>query len=157
VALPYRQVNSLHNYHSSGASLIDTNDSVWRPLCKQVEDTPLAFCDPRSVNVKDLRAVDRPGEYFSGEMYILQHATDQRWYYLSHQKPHEVFVFVTWDSDTEEENASGRHPESVCPQQECVLTSAGIPHSAFNLPGWEEVASLRESVEVRAIIITDQR
>jgi hypothetical protein len=56
----------------------------------------------------DLKTVDRPGEYFTGEMYILQHAVDQQWYYLSHQKPHEVFVFVTWDSDAGEEGPSGK-------------------------------------------------
>jgi hypothetical protein len=155
VALPYRQVCSLRKHHSKGASLINTHDSVWRPLCKQVEDTPLAFCDPRSVKVEDLKPVDRPSETFTAEIYILQHATDQQWYYLSRQKPDEVFVFVSWDSHAAEGSASGRHLEGVCSHCARMLTVTGIPHSAFNLPGWEDVASLRKSVEVRLIVITN--
>lgn len=82
--------------------------SVWRPLCAQVDDAPLAFCDPRSVDVRDLIAIDRPGADFGGEMYVLRHAEQQRWYYLSHQKPNEVFVFVTWDSDAGADSTSGK-------------------------------------------------
>lgn len=37
------------------------------------------------------------------------------------------------------------------------MTEAGIPHSAFNLPGWQNVAAPRESVEVRAIVIEPRR
>ncbi|KAF2115700.1 hypothetical protein BDV96DRAFT_658968 [Lophiotrema nucula] len=109
--------------------------NVWRPLCAQVDDTPLAFCDPRSVNVSDLIAVDRPSENFHSEMYILRNEPNQQWYYLSHQKPHEVFVFVSWDSDAGQGSVSG------------------IPHSAFHLPDWKDVSQPRESVEVRAIVI----
>jgi hypothetical protein len=119
VALPYRQVCFLHNQNSRDAFLIDTYNSVWRPLCKQVEDTPLAFCDPRSVNIKDLKPVDRPSENFTAEIYILQHTKDQRWYYLSRQKPDEVFVFVSWDSYAAEGCASGRHFASVFVLRTC--------------------------------------
>lgn len=52
--------------------------------------------------------MDRPSELFDGEMYLLMDHPDHEWYYLSHQKPNEVFVFVVWDSEAAEGTISGR-------------------------------------------------
>jgi hypothetical protein len=37
------------------------------------------------------------------------------------------------------------------------VVNVGIPHCAFNLPGWRDGPRTRESVEVRAIVIEEKR
>lgn len=78
-------------------------------MCAQIDDTPLAFCDPRSVDLDDVMAVDRPSENFHAEIYFLKSNPNQNWYYLSRQRPHEVFIFVSWDSDVEEGHLTGKN------------------------------------------------
>ena len=105
----------------------------------------------------DLLAVDRPSELFDGEMFLLTDRPDHEWYYLSHQKPNEVFVFVSWDSETPEGAISG----TMLPFSRCSLPGAdmngggkkGLPHSAFDLPNVDSSCAPRVSVEVRAIVI----
>lgn len=73
-------------------------DSVWRPLSRPIEDSPLAFCDPRTLSEEDLVAADRVAPEYAGEIYYVMSNPKQRWYWLSHQKPEEVAVFLSFDS-----------------------------------------------------------
>ncbi|EFR04026.1 hypothetical protein MGYG_07031 [Nannizzia gypsea CBS 118893] len=131
----YLSEKEAHTYLDGGINWRVRIVNVWRPLCPRVEDTPLAFCAPGTVSTNDLVAVDRPSERFDGEMYLLKDQPDHQWYYLSHQSPKEVFVFVSWDSDA----ADG--------------TISGLPHSAFDLPKHDSSSVPRESVEVRTVVI----
>ena len=80
--------------------------SAWRPLFTPVEDSPLAFCDYFTVDKgRDLLAVDRISPQYVGEVYYLKHSADQRWYYLSGQRPDELALFVSYDSDPRERPA----------------------------------------------------
>ncbi len=72
--------------------------SVWRPLNKAVEDCPIALCDPRSVDPRDLLAADRVTPDFAVELYYLKHNPNQKWYWLANQAPDELTVFVNYDS-----------------------------------------------------------
>lgn len=54
--------------------------STWRTLVPTLEDRPLALCDSRSVEPKDLVAADRIIPDRVGEVYYLTHNPNHRWY-----------------------------------------------------------------------------
>ncbi|KAJ5701176.1 hypothetical protein N7488_008724 [Penicillium malachiteum] len=72
--------------------------NVWRPIDNPVEDCPLAVCDPRTVDTKDLIATDRVTPDFAVEMYYVLFNPDQRWYWLRNQTTSELLLFVNYDS-----------------------------------------------------------
>jgi hypothetical protein len=63
-----------------------------------LEDRPLALCDSRSVDPKDLMAADRVVPDKVGEVYYLTHNPKHRWYWLEKQTPLEPFAFVMYDT-----------------------------------------------------------
>lgn len=83
--------------HTSFTRSADTQ-SVWRPLSRPIEDSPLAFCDSRTLSERDLVAADRVAAEYAGEIYYVLSNPRQRWYWLSHQKPDELAVFLSFDS-----------------------------------------------------------
>ncbi|KAM0801932.1 hypothetical protein BDR22DRAFT_804052, partial [Usnea florida] len=110
--------------------------NLWRPLYHPVEDAPLAFCDPSTVAKERLITADRVSPQYEGEVYYVTHDPAQQWYYLHEQTPEEMVCFVSYDSEP------GNGP-------------AYCPHAAFNcgLPGNKR---LRESIEVRAIVVSQR-
>jgi hypothetical protein len=72
--------------------------STWRPLIKEVEDRPLAVCNYRSVNSKDLIAIDRVFPHQLQQNYLLHHNDQQRFYYLSKQTPSDLVIMVQYDT-----------------------------------------------------------
>jgi len=70
---------------------------VWRPLGDPVEDYPLALCDARSLDPRDLIDSERRAPNHTGEIQLAVHAAKQRWYYYSEMRPPEVLVFKTLD------------------------------------------------------------
>ena len=65
-----------------------------------VKDAPLAICDPKTVDWKDLVPVDRVSPDFDAEVYYLRHSPSQVWNYLKDQTVDEIHFFVNWDSLT---------------------------------------------------------
>jgi hypothetical protein len=43
--------------------------SIWRPLVEVIEESPLAFCDSRTVSTEDLVAADLVYPHHIGEKY----------------------------------------------------------------------------------------
>lgn len=72
--------------------------SIWRPLFRNVTQSPLAFCDARTLNESDLVPADRVSPEYAGEIYYVRPSITQRWYWLSEMTPEEVAVFVSFDS-----------------------------------------------------------
>ncbi|KAH6714498.1 hypothetical protein BKA61DRAFT_655958 [Leptodontidium sp. MPI-SDFR-AT-0119] len=110
--------------------------NVWRPLFRPIEENPIAFCDPTTVERKDMLAVDRVTPISLIEIFQLKFNPAQKWYWLSNQKPDEVSVFIQFDS----------HPPS-----------SGlnfIPHVTFSDPNTPAGAKPRESIETRSIVFT---
>ncbi|KAL4900656.1 hypothetical protein BDW74DRAFT_161297 [Aspergillus multicolor] len=105
--------------------------NAWIPVHRAVETSPLAFCDFRTIKQEDLFPCDRVTEDFVGETYHLQHDPAQRWYWLSEQTPHEMALFVCYDSEP---------------------GAPFIPHVAFPLES--AGARPRESIEMRLIVVT---
>ena len=73
--------------------------SLWRPINGTVEDYPLTFCDPFSVNeTEDLVPGDRISSNHIGEVYYIAHNDAQRWYWMSKQSSEECIMFNSYDS-----------------------------------------------------------
>jgi hypothetical protein len=110
--------------------------NVWRPLVDPVEDYPLALCDARSLDARDLIDTERRAANHTGEIQLAVHSDAQRWFYFSAMRPPEVLLFKTFDSID-----GGVHPCSI--------------HSAIRLPQAPADARPRESVETRAFVFYD--
>jgi hypothetical protein len=110
--------------------------NIWRSIRGPVLDTPLAVCDARSVSAADLvvsevRYADR-----SGEIYLLRHSRRHRWFYFPAMDRHEALVFKQYDSQV---SGGARY----------------TPHAAFDHPDTPADAPLRESIEVRCLVVYD--
>lgn len=139
--------------------------NVWQPFGKKVVRDPLAFCDYRSLDERDLRTVvanlppPGAGEYgnvsknmelknkkyeysLNGatapryEVANLAHNPEQKWYYASDQTPEEAWVFKIFDSKMDG-------------------TAKCAVHSSFPLPGQPDHGDPRTSVEVRCFVFWD--
>lgn len=107
--------------------------NVWRPLVDPVEDYPLALVDARSLRAEDLITTERRAPNHTGEIQLAVHDPEQRWFYYSAMRPHEVLLFKTFDSID-----GGTRPCSI--------------HSAIRLPDAPADARPRESIESRVFV-----
>lgn len=110
--------------------------NIWRSIAGPVEDTPLAVCEARSISASDLLLSEVRYRTRSGEIYLLAHSPRHKWYYYSRMDRHEALVFKQYDSQI---NGVARY----------------VPHAAFDLPDIRPDAPLRESIEVRCLVLLD--
>lgn len=108
--------------------------NVWRSIKGPVVDTPLAVCDARTVTVSDLVVSELRYPHRTGEIYVALHSPLHRWFYFSEMDRHEALVFKQYDSQL-----SG--------------ASRFTPHTAFDLPAIPSDAPLRESIELRCLVV----
>lgn len=108
--------------------------NIWRSIAGPVRDAPLAVADARTVVARDLVRTELYYPKRVGEIYLLQHSPQQRWYYFSEMDCHEALIFKQYDS-----------------------LAAGVarftPHAAFAHPLAPPDARKRESIEVRCLVI----
>ena len=108
--------------------------NIWRSIGGPIVDTPLAVFDARTVSIADLV----PGEVRysgrTGEIYYLTHSSRHRWSYYSAMDRHEALIFKQYDSQV-----SG--------------VARYTPHAAFDLPDAPSDAPLRESIELRCLVV----
>ena len=109
--------------------------NLWRPITT-VERSPLALCDPTTVDPKDLYGSEVRGGLLDPNRpplygFNLAHADGQRWFYAPRMRPDEIWAFKIHESD----------PDRV----------GGVVHSAFNDPTASPDAPPRESIEIRTI------
>tara|TARA_R110002072_G_scaffold51389_10_gene137971 strand:- start:29 stop:847 length:819 start_codon:yes stop_codon:yes gene_type:complete len=127
----------------SGATVDDVKQcgrlmiiQFWRNLGEPKMDTPLAFCDARTVSKSDLRPFpvqDYGGAGFDFETLGIAPSDAHTWYAFPEMNRDEVAVFRTYDSD---------RIESDKPYW--------TPHSAFSDPDVEPGHPSRLSLELRA-------
>ncbi|OTA54150.1 hypothetical protein K449DRAFT_401204 [Hypoxylon sp. EC38] len=110
--------------------------SVWRPLFRPIEENPIAFCNPSTVQKEDLMEVDRVTPISLIEIFHVKYNPTQEWFWLSNQHPDEVTVFIQYDS----------HPPDG--------RINAVPHTTFDDPRAKPGARPRESVETRSIVFT---
>lgn len=108
--------------------------NIWRSIRGPIVDTPLALCDARTFATTDLVANEIRYQTRNGEIYLLRHSLQHRWFYFSEMDRHEALVFKQYDSRI---NAAVRY----------------TPHSAFDLPSVPAGAPLRESIELRCLVV----
>jgi hypothetical protein len=72
--------------------------SIWRPLVEVIEESPLAFCDSRTVSTEDLVAADLVYPHHIGEKYDILYGEHQRWYYFESMKSDECVLIKMFDS-----------------------------------------------------------
>ena len=111
--------------------------NIWRSIAGPILDTPLALCDSRSVTVSDLHVSEIRYQGRNGEIYLLSHSTRHQWFYYSRMHRHDALVFKQYDSQV-----SG--------------VARYTPHAAFDLPNIPFDAPLRESIEVRCLVVMDE-
>lgn len=110
--------------------------NIWRSTKNPIVDTPLAVCDSRSVAARDMVASDIRYPDRTGEIYLFEYSDLHRWHYYSNMNRHEALIFKQYDSQV-----SG--------------ASRFTPHAAFDLPDIPKDAPLRESIEVRCLVLFD--
>ena len=109
--------------------------NVWRTFSPPPQDVPLALCDARTVEPRDLVPADAVFDVagqpeWSFEGLVIRFNPRHRWLYFSGMTRDEVIVFKTHDSSRGE------------PSQ--------VPHSAFDDPSCPSGVTPRCSIEMRA-------
>lgn len=111
--------------------------NLWRSIRGIVLDAPLAFCDARTVQPRDLVEAEVHYRHRTGEIYFVRHSPRHRWSYFPELHPAEVLVFKQFDT-----TPGG--------------TARFTPHSAFIHPQTPADAPPRESIEVRCLVLFDE-
>jgi hypothetical protein len=106
--------------------------NVWRPIAGPVESWPLALCDARSVDARDLVAAERRYPDRIGEIYMMTYNPRHRWFYFPRMERDEAVFIKCFDSATD-----GRARLSA--------------HTSFVDPTTRPGAPPRESIEVRTL------
>jgi hypothetical protein len=106
--------------------------NFWRPIGGPVLTTPLAICDARTINSKDLLPSDLVYKDWVGETYAVAFNPKHRWYWYPQQKTTEATLLKIYDSATDVAR----------------LTA----HTAFDDPNSPLDAPPRRSIEVRALL-----
>jgi hypothetical protein len=110
--------------------------NIWRSIKGPILDTPLAVCDARSLSIGDLVSSEIRYPTRNGEIYLATYADRHRWAYYSEMDRHEALVFKQYDSQV-----SG--------------VARFTPHAAFDHPECPPDAPLRESIELRCLVVYD--
>jgi len=110
--------------------------NVWRPLFGPVQDVPLAVCDGRSIEERDLIAINLLYRERVGENFSFAHSLRHRWYYVPEMQANEALLLKCYDTGDD---------------IGCRFTA----HSAFDHPEAPPGARPRESIEIRALVFFD--
>lgn len=108
--------------------------NLWRPVREVVESSPLALCDSRSIDERDVVAQDFIYPTMTGETYAFVHNPRHHWYYFPLMSPDEVLLIKIYDSAGD---GIAR------------LTA----HTAFDDPTSPPGARPRRSIELRTLLL----
>ncbi len=106
--------------------------NLWRSMRGDVETTPIALCDARSIRESSMVAVERRAKDRIGEVYWVTYDENHRWFYYPDLTYEEGLLIKTYDSDD---------------SRACYA-----PHCAFQNPTARPDAKPRESIEARAFV-----
>ena len=110
--------------------------NVWRSIAGPVVTTPLAVCSATSLRDEDLIASERRAKDRIGELQLVTHNPEHRWYWYSAMARHEALLIKTFDSSLD-----GRARRAI--------------HTAFTNPKAPVNAQARESIETRVLAFFD--
>jgi len=106
--------------------------NVWKPLYETVEELPLAMCDATSSVDDDFLLMNLKYSDRTGEIYVVRHSPEHRWYYFPRMTPDKALLLKTYDSEND-----GR--------------ARFTPHTAFEDPNTPPNALKRQSIEIRTM------
>lgn len=107
--------------------------NVWRAIRGPIQSWPLAICDARSIDERDVVASDLVYPHRVGETYAFTYNPNHRWFYFPQMVPDETLLLKCYDSKDD-----GR--------------ARFTAHTAFDDPSSPADAPARESIEVRALV-----
>ena len=108
--------------------------NIWRSINGPALDAPLAVCDARTVSARDFVSCDIHYPDRTGNIYLALPSSQHEWYYYSAMGRHEALVFKQYDTQV-----SG--------------TARFTLHTAFEHPDTPKDWPLRESIELRCLVI----
>ncbi len=106
--------------------------NVWKPLYETVEELPLALCDATSAEEADMIKMNLRYRERTGEIFVMRHRPQHRWYYFPKMRPDQAVLLKTYDSETD-----GR--------------ARFVGHTAFEDPNTPPDAPKRQSIELRTM------
>ena len=106
--------------------------NVWKPLFDTVEELPLAMCDAQTSTDEDMLLMELKYRERTGEIYVMRHSPQHKWYYFPRMTPAHALLLKTYDSETD-----GR--------------ARFMGHTAFEDPTTPPTALKRQSIEVRTM------
>src|SRR5271155_2795695 len=106
--------------------------NVWRAIRGPIESSPLALCDARSLEAKDIVLTDLVYRERVGETLGFLYNPEHRWYYFPRLKRGEAILLKCYDSEDD-----GR--------------ARFTAHTSFDDPNSPPNAAPRESIEVRSL------
>ncbi len=107
--------------------------NMWRPTRGPLRDAPLAVCDARTVDPKDLVPSDLVYRDRVGETYSVTWNPAHEWYYAPQMRRDEALLLKICDTKTD-----GR--------------ARFMPHTSFTDPKTPPDAFPRESIELRTLV-----
>jgi len=111
--------------------------NLWRSIAGPVLNSPLAICDFSSARQEDFVASERRAVERIGELELVLHNKNHRWYYFPEQQTDEALLLKTFDAATD-----GR--------------ARRVAHTAFDNPLAPADAPPRESIESRLMVFFDE-
>lgn len=108
--------------------------NVWRSVHDALRDAPLAVCDVRTVDAADYIPADLFYTSGPGEVLLLAHNPAHRWFYFHEMNSDEILIFKCYDS---RDDCSARF----------------TPHTSFVDPTTPPDSQLRESIELRVVLV----
>ena len=114
------------------------------PMQEPLQDRPLAFIDPNTVDVeKDLLGMDLLGQFPGGQTYMnIKQNANHKWYYYPNMTTDEVLV---WKQSHFHKNEG----EAFTTRQAQQRSAAPVPHTAVDIPGTPGDCEVRCSFEIR--------
>jgi hypothetical protein len=107
--------------------------NLWRPIRGPLQDAPLAVCDARTVEQKDLVPSDLVYRDRVGETYSVTWNPAHQWYYVPQMRRDQALLLKIADTKTD-----GR--------------ARFMPHTSFTDPTTPPDAFPRESIELRTLV-----
>ncbi|NRA28926.1 MAG: hypothetical protein HRU11_01600 [Parvularculaceae bacterium] len=114
------------DFHQSGFGFVN----VWRPIGAVIESSPLGFIRPQSMVPTDWMDIGLIYPDRFGQILGVAANTAHEWFFRSRMTPDEAVIFNIYDS-------KGR---------------PHLAHSALDLPGDENAARPRQSIESRTLV-----
>ncbi len=107
--------------------------NLWRPIRGPLQDSPLAVCDARTVDLADLVPSDLIYRERVGETYSVTYNPAHEWYYVPEMRREQALLLKIADTKTD-----GR--------------ARFMPHTSFTDPTTPPDAFPRESIELRTLV-----